>query len=214
MTKPEQPAPRAPGRPRDPAKIEAILETSWRLFLAHGIEAVTIDRIAAEAGVAKMTVYAYFADKRALFRAGVLRETERIEAAQREAGAPDESASLRDALIAFGRGLLFFLITPGAVDFYGTLSGELRRDPELGRIFYEAGPGRTLNNLTAILSGPLAHDLVIDDKAAAAEMLFGMWQGASNFRLMLGVDRAGNDWGVEAHVARCVDMFLRTFSRS
>jgi len=61
-------APRPPGRPRDPAKVEAILDTSWRLFLARGVEGVTVDTIAAEAGVAKMTLYAYFPDKRALFQ--------------------------------------------------------------------------------------------------------------------------------------------------
>ena len=56
------------GRPRDPAKVEAILDASWRLFLARGVEAVTVDEIAAEAGVSKGTIYSYFADKHALFQ--------------------------------------------------------------------------------------------------------------------------------------------------
>ncbi|MGJ3647910.1 TetR/AcrR family transcriptional regulator [Sphingomonas sp. GlSt437] len=212
MTDRKKASSRAPGRPPDPAKVEAILEASWRLFLAYGVEAVTIDRIAAEARVAKMTVYAHFADKRALFRAGVLRETERIETAQQQGIAVDTGGSLRDALIAFGCELLFFLITPGAVDFYGTLSGDLRRDPDLGRTFYDAGPGRTLSNLTALLAGPLAGDLAIDDPAQAAELLFGMWQGASNFRLMLGVEQAGVDPGIEHHVVHCVDRFLAAYA--
>jgi len=38
-------------------KRQAILDTATRLFYAHGYHAVGIDRIIAEAGVAKMTMY-------------------------------------------------------------------------------------------------------------------------------------------------------------
>ncbi len=39
---------------------EAILETASRLFYAHGVHSVGIDRIISESGVAKMTFYKYF----------------------------------------------------------------------------------------------------------------------------------------------------------
>ena len=42
---------------------ERILETAERLFYAEGIRAVGVDRIIAEAGVAKMTLYNHFASK-------------------------------------------------------------------------------------------------------------------------------------------------------
>lgn len=42
---------------------ERILETAERLFYAEGIRAVGIDRIIAEAGVAKMTLYNHFPSK-------------------------------------------------------------------------------------------------------------------------------------------------------
>lgn len=199
---------RKPGRPRDEAKRAAILDASWQLFLAHGVEAVSIDRIAAAAGVAKMTVYARFSDKRALFHAGVLRETQRIEAAQQAGLAAAEDASLRSVLVAFGTALMTFLNSSAAVDFYGSLAGELRRDPALARLFHEAGPGRTLANLTAILQGPLASELAIADPAGAAETLFGMWQGSSNFRLLLGIDPPGAGPALAARVEQMVDQFL------
>ncbi|MDR2213187.1 MAG: TetR/AcrR family transcriptional regulator [Pseudomonadales bacterium] len=47
-------------------KRQAIIETAMKLFYAHGFHAVGIDRIIAESGVAKMTMYKYFPSKRLL----------------------------------------------------------------------------------------------------------------------------------------------------
>src|ERR1700746_2294356 len=61
--------PRGRGRPRDPAKLEAILDAAYDLFLDRGIAATTMDLVAERAGVSKMTVYANFQDKPALLAA-------------------------------------------------------------------------------------------------------------------------------------------------
>jgi len=45
------------------APRERLLRTAYDLFAAHGILATGIDRIVAEAGVAKMTLYRYFPSK-------------------------------------------------------------------------------------------------------------------------------------------------------
>ena len=42
---------------------QRILETATRLFYQHGIRAIGVDRIIAEAGVAKMSLYKHFASK-------------------------------------------------------------------------------------------------------------------------------------------------------
>src|SRR6202040_4367401 len=60
---------RGPGRPRDPAKLEAIMEAAYALFLERGITATTMDAVAGRASVSKMTVYANFRDKPALVSA-------------------------------------------------------------------------------------------------------------------------------------------------
>lgn len=212
MVKPISPPESSPrmGRPRDPTKVEAILDASWRLFLRHGVEPVSVDTIAAEANVAKATVYAYFPDKRALFQEGVRREMAKIEAAQGLRAAPSPRQSLRDALIDFGIGIMTFLTSPGAVDFYGSLSGELRRDTELARMFYDAGPGRTLANLSAILGSPLANGLAIEDANASAEMLMGLWQGMTSYKLMLGIDHDEVVRSIPDRVARGVDLLLQS----
>ncbi|QVL31620.1 TetR/AcrR family transcriptional regulator [Telmatocola sphagniphila] len=205
--------PRPLGRPRDPAKVESILTASWRLFLKHGVEPVAVETIAAEAGVSKATVYAYFDDKRAMFQEGVRREMAKIEAAQRLDEAAIAGTTLRDVLIRFGTGIMTFLTGSGAVDFYGSLSGELRRDPQLARMFYDAGPGRTVANLAAILSSPLASDLEIADANSAAEMLLGMWQGMTNYQLMLGIDHKKVTKSIPKRVTTGVDLFLKSHAQ-
>ena len=42
---------------------ERVLETAYELFSRHGTRAVGVDRIIAESGVAKMTLYRNFASK-------------------------------------------------------------------------------------------------------------------------------------------------------
>lgn len=53
---------------KTPEKQQQIVDGALRAFLAHGY-GVSMDAIAAEAGVAKQTLYSHFKDKRALFSA-------------------------------------------------------------------------------------------------------------------------------------------------
>ena len=68
---------RGPGRPRDLAKLEAILDAAYALFLERGIAATTVDEVAERASVSKMTVYANFRDKPALLAAVLDRKSSR-----------------------------------------------------------------------------------------------------------------------------------------
>jgi AcrR family transcriptional regulator len=55
--------PRAPGRPRSLEADEAILEAAVDLFAAVGLEALTMEGVAARAGVGKNTVYRRYSNK-------------------------------------------------------------------------------------------------------------------------------------------------------
>ncbi|GHT89761.1 TetR family transcriptional regulator [Betaproteobacteria bacterium] len=57
-------------------KRQTILEVAQRLFRDHGYRAIGVDRVQAEAGVAKMTLYKYFPSKDDLI-ATVLEERDR-----------------------------------------------------------------------------------------------------------------------------------------
>lgn len=58
-----------PVREGSSAKRTAILTAARDLFVHHGVDRVSMDAVAARAGVSKVTVYDYFGDKRRLFLA-------------------------------------------------------------------------------------------------------------------------------------------------
>src|SRR3954470_13171353 len=60
-----------------PTGRERILETAYELFSRHGTKAVGVDRIIAESGAAKMTLYRNFASKDELILAFLQRREER-----------------------------------------------------------------------------------------------------------------------------------------
>lgn len=201
---------RGPGRPVDAGKREAVVAAAWELFLARGVTGVSMESVAEAAGVSKVTLYKHFADKTALLEAGVLAEMERIEAAQRLPPTGRGSADLAERLRIFGLGIARFLASPNAVAFYSTLAGELSRHPELARRFWESGPGRTRANLARLLRQAAADgELVVRDPWEAADHLFGLWQGFTNFQLALAVPV---ETSVEDRVESGVEVFLRAYA--
>jgi AcrR family transcriptional regulator len=57
------------------AKREQILQGALRVFLRSGFAGTSMDRVAAEAGVSKQTIYSHFQDKEGLFNALIQRVT-------------------------------------------------------------------------------------------------------------------------------------------
>jgi AcrR family transcriptional regulator len=83
-----------------------VLETAARLFYAEGVHAVGIDRIIAEAGVAKATFYHHFPSKDELVRAYLTEESQqqRATAARLPRAAPREMVlAIFDAVGELGR---------------------------------------------------------------------------------------------------------------
>lgn len=201
---------RPAGRPPDPTARDRIVSASWDLFLAGGVEHVTVAAIARAAGVSKVTLYKHFSDKDEMFDAGVRAQQDQLNLARAHPPTPaPTSEPLRHQLIRFGVATMTYVSSQGPVDFYAILSGELRRRPDLARIFYQAGPGQTRQELAGLLTAARDRgDLDLQDPLDAAEELFGMWQGFSNFQLALGIDTDEVRADLPRRVARSIDTFL------
>ncbi|WP_244936297.1 TetR/AcrR family transcriptional regulator [Methylobacterium currus] len=89
---------RAADRPLDPRRRRRILEAGMGLFSGLPYAAVHMDAVAAEAGVAKPTLYRYFPTKEALFIAGLAWTLAELRDAIGAIRAVDAPARLRAAV--------------------------------------------------------------------------------------------------------------------
>lgn len=74
MTKPEKK--RKAGRPRNEAARQAILDTAYRIVMDEGVGRLTMERVAAEAGVGKPTIYRSWANAHELAMAAFIAQPE------------------------------------------------------------------------------------------------------------------------------------------
>ena len=66
------------GRPKDLEKRQRILDVARQLFLQHGYHGSSMDQIAKEAHVTKLTVYNHFQDKANLFSCAIEETCEKL----------------------------------------------------------------------------------------------------------------------------------------
>ena len=117
------------GRPRSRGYDEAILDATLRLLGELGYARMSMDGIAAEAGVSKPTIYARYRGKADLATAA-LRHL-------REAGAPAATGDLRADLVAQLRQLRDNVERLSLSSLVGTCLTEQGHNPELLELFRE-----------------------------------------------------------------------------
>lgn len=83
------------------ATRDLIVETAIRLFSAHGIDAVTVDQIAAAADIAKGTIYNYFPAKEDIVVAFMVDVEARVQAQAQRGAVPDDGRPVAAILIDF-----------------------------------------------------------------------------------------------------------------
>jgi AcrR family transcriptional regulator len=133
----------APSGARADGKRRAIVEAALTAFQDEGFD-VSMDRIAAAAGVSKVTVYNHFDSKEKLFRAvvsGQLRSVLSVVEQLVEARLGD-SDDVRAELVRACRAWVAALTSPGMMALRGLVASESKRFPELGETWLEHGPNR------------------------------------------------------------------------
>jgi TetR/AcrR family transcriptional repressor of mexJK operon len=202
--------PSGPGRPKDLAKRQAILEAAKSLFLRHGYDGSSMDAIAAEAGVSKLTVYSHFTDKETLFSAAVK--------AKCEEQLPEllfelvEDAPIESVLLNIGRGFHALINSCESVELHRVMVALASQDPKLSQVFYEAGPQRVLQEMEHLLKqADQAGKLRVDDPLTAADQFFCLIKGGAHFRLLIGCAGPLQGEAAEQHVRASVAMFVRAY---
>lgn len=204
---------RMPGRPKDLEKRSAIIDAAQNLFSERGIDGASIEAIAAASGVSKVTVYRHFPDKAAIFLSMILRENDRLARLISEANVPN--GTLEERLNQFGVPLLTMLNEPCHLALDRTMAIEAHRNPEIGQLFFNAGPGRTLELLTDLLVDASARgEIDLEDPRVAARDLMALWFSFGVLeRKYLPQREYAETSKLRSQIERGTSVFLRAYSR-
>ena len=118
------------GRPRSAEADRAILRAAVDLLADEGYGGVTMEGVAARAGVGKATVYRRWSCKSALV-------VDALTTCRESGVLPPDTGSARGDLLVFVRGFMHHLRTSDAGRDMPALVAELSRSPELAEAFRE-----------------------------------------------------------------------------
>lgn len=205
-----QPSP-GPGRPKDPGKRLAILEAAKKLFPRQGYDATSMDAIASEAGVSKLTVYSHFNDKESLFSAAVTeRCEEQLPHAAFELG-PD-SGPIRARLGEIALRCHGLVNSEEAIQLHRMMAARAHADVRLAQLFFEAGPSRLLAEFEALLARADAAGLLrVPDPRLAAEHFFCLVKGLAHMQVLIGARPPLTPQEARDHVESVVALFLKAY---
>ena len=200
---------RRAGRPVDTAKRKAIIAAATRAFFDRGFAAASIEQVAADAGVSKVTVYNHFGDKRGLFVASVETQCEIMRGHFSIREMP--RGTLRERLLAIGEAMVAFLSRDEMVQFERRIAAETEDEPEIGKAFLAAGPHRMKQAFSALIAAlNEAGELRVDDPELAAEQFAAMCKGMGDLERRFGqpIDEQRNRERIEG----AVEVFCRAYA--
>jgi AcrR family transcriptional regulator len=203
-----------PDDSRSARKRRAILAAATATFLQNGYLGTSMDEIASRATVSKQTVYKHFADKEALFRQVVTEIVDAISDSNHdEIVGLQESGDVEADLRTLARRQLERVMQPQILQLRRLVIGESGRFPELGRTFYDRGPGRTITALAATFER-LAEvgALRIDDPVRAAQNFNWLIMSVPLNRAMFqGDDKPPTAAELDGYVDNGVRIFLTAY---
>ncbi|OBS09454.1 TetR/AcrR family transcriptional regulator [Acidihalobacter prosperus] len=198
-------APGRRGRPRDPKRIDKVLQAAADLFLTHGFERAGMDAIAQASGVSKVTIYRYFPTKEALFEAVVAQRTDQVFDAL--STGPLDPADPKAALTVIGSRFLALKRSEPVLGTFRAMYAEAGRQADACRAFYRQGPEKLVRQVAEYLqAAQAAGSLVVADPARAADQFLSLFLGADHIKAMLGLGVPG-----AAHDRRLVEDNVRLF---
>lgn len=203
--------PTGPGRPKDLGKRAAILEAATRLFMTTGYEGTSMDQVATEAGVSKLTVYSHFGDKEGLFANAVQSHCEHyLPPLMFE---PEPAPPLREHLLHIARAFFDMISAPEAVIAHRILYSPQIANSPLAEKFWNAGPRLLQDGFAQMLRNRIqAGELDIPDVSRATSQFFCLAKGECHERLVLGCVVDQSETATRAHLEATVDMFLRAYA--
>lgn len=212
MQKIDEAAPRPRrGRPRDPRRCRRILDAAREHFHAQGLERASVDAIAADAGVSKMTIYSHFASKEGLFEAVVRDRTDQVVGGIAGVDAMDPEFP-EQALLAIGEQFLVLARDEDVLGQFRALYGAAGSQPLACQAFHRQGAERLITDLASYLRRATdAFTLSVPEPRLAADLFLAMFLGDGHIRglMKLPVPDARDN---QALLREAVRVFLAAYA--
>ena len=199
-----------PVQVRGDAKREAILAAAWDVFRECGYPAASMDEITRRAGGSKISVYAHFGSKAALFEAVVRARAEIVAASFPALDSP--AGSIDKVLTALATAIVAGMSSPAVQDLHRVALSAQPGGADIGKLLYEHGTLRIVRGVAAVIETRMrAGELIVDDSMAAAEALFGMLLGTGYIRFALSVPERLTPAIKRKRITRAVRIFLAAY---
>jgi TetR/AcrR family transcriptional regulator, mexJK operon transcriptional repressor len=167
----------------------AILRAARPIMLRDGLGGTTLDRVAAEGGVAKMTLYRHFPSKEALFEGLVTATCESMREGLENAPTADTDKPMANRLADELRAFTSALIEPDGLALYRLIVADGWRFPELARVFDRSGMRVIRRRIAELLETGGAS---ADQARQVAAELVALALGDAYQRAILGIAEEGD----------------------
>jgi TetR/AcrR family transcriptional regulator, mexJK operon transcriptional repressor len=167
----------------------AILRAARPILLRDGLGGTTLDRVAAEGGVAKMTLYRHFPSKEALFVGLVTAMCDTMREALENAPAADTAKPIADRLVDELHAFTSGVIEPDWLALYRLIVADGWRFPELSRVFEQSGMRVIRWRIAELLESSGAP---ADQSARVAAEIVALALGDAYQRAILGIAEEGD----------------------
>lgn len=164
------------GRRRNDAAAEAILDAAFRLLSEPATEPLTVDAIAAEAGVGKQTIYRWWPSKGAVLADALARHAQEVVP-------PRDTGSFTGDLTAFLVDSFAGLQDEGLAGRLRQIVAAAQHDEHVARILADFTATRRAALRELLQRGRESGDLSAD---ADLDMLVDMVYGVLYYRLLVG----------------------------
>ena len=205
--------PQGPGRPKDMEKRAAILVAAKALFIRNAFAGTSMDAIAADAGVSKLTVYSHFGDKDNLFREVIRSRIQDL--LPEETYFFDPHADIRATLLRVALTHAHLDCNAETVGTFRAILSDCRQgNPRYGKLIWEEGAARTHGLMERLLQQAVdAGQLDIDDVARASGQFLSLIKGNLMMRQMFGCTECTDSYveEIETTARAGVEMFLRAY---
>lgn len=195
------------GRPKDLEKGKQILATAKAVFLKHGYHGTSMNRIAKEAGVTKLTIYNHFQDKENLFVCAIEQSCE--AAMQAQPFHLNQKDQFQTALVKACQVTLGIIYLPEAIKLEWLLMSLASEKNPLLTQFYQASHIRMRTRWYDFFDQAIALKCIATTEIdPLIELMLSLLLGLRHQEVLLGVREVPDANQVHSIITQSIEIFL------